>query len=92
MAVTITRGTTDPKLDEFVSALEKFQADHPSTEIGLYRHGKYSVRAFVNNIENADIVSNDGLQSISIGQQLLEPDNYVYYPPRTVGFRFGVNL
>lgn len=44
MAVTITRGTTDPKLDEFVSALEKFQADHPSAEIGLYRHGKYSVR------------------------------------------------
>ena len=39
MAVTITRGTTDPKLDEFVSALEKFQADHPSAEIGLYRHG-----------------------------------------------------
>ena len=30
------------------------------------------------------------LQSISLGQGLLEPDNFAYYPPRTVGFRFGV--
>ena len=44
MAVTIARGAADSQLDEFVSALEKFQADHPNAEISLYRHGRYSVR------------------------------------------------
>lgn len=44
MPVTIARGTTDPRLDEFVAALEKFQADYPDAEISLYRHGRYSVR------------------------------------------------
>ena len=44
MAVKITRGTSDPKLAEFVGALENYQNDHPQAEIDLYRHGKYSVR------------------------------------------------
>ena len=44
------------------------------------------------NLENDDIISNDGLQSISLGQQVLEPDNFVYNPPRTFGVRVGVNF
>lgn len=53
---------------------------------------RWRVDAFVKNLEDDDIISNDGLQSISLGQQLLEPDNYVYYPPRTVGLRVGMKF
>jgi len=52
----------------------------------------YRVEAFVNNIENNDIISNDGLQSITLGQGVLQPDNYAYYPPRTFGIRLGVRF
>jgi iron complex outermembrane receptor protein len=48
--------------------------------------------AFVKNIENKDIISNDGLQSSSLGLGVQEPDNYAYYPPRTFGLRVGVHL
>src|SRR5689334_13282068 len=44
MSVNITRGGLDRGLEQFVSALEKFQSDHPNADISLYRHGKYSVR------------------------------------------------
>jgi outer membrane receptor protein involved in Fe transport len=53
---------------------------------------RYKAEAFVNNLENSNVISNDGLQSITLGQQALEPDNFVYYPPRTVGIRFGVKF
>jgi len=55
-------------------------------------NGRYRVEAFVNNIEDKDVISNDGLQSITLGQQALEPDNFVYYPPRTYGLRLGVKF
>ncbi len=54
--------------------------------------GRYRLDAFVKNLGNTTVISNDGLQSISLGQQALEPDNFAYYPPRTIGVRFGVNL
>ena len=44
MTVTITKGATDPRLDEFVGALNKYLADHPGAEISLYRHGPLRFR------------------------------------------------
>jgi hypothetical protein len=46
----------------------------------------------VKNLENANVISNDGLQSISLGQQVLEPDNFTYFPPRTFGVRFTASF
>lgn len=48
--------------------------------------------AFVHNLEDSDVVSNDGLQPITLSQQILEPDNFVYHPPRTFGIRLGYNF
>jgi iron complex outermembrane receptor protein len=95
-------GTITPRVDSFISGRVQFLPDNfitsqqkPYTLTNLHltwisNDGHYKAEAFVNNIENADVISNDGLQSISLGQQQLEPDNFAYYPPRTVGFRFGV--
>ena len=95
-------GTVTPRVDSFISGKVQFLPDNfitsqqkPYTLTNLHltwisNDEHYKAEAFVNNIENADVISNDGLQSISAGQQLLEPDNFAYYPPRTVGFRFGV--
>ncbi len=97
-------GTITPRVDTFISGKVQFLPDNYITSqqkpytltnfhlTWLSPNGRYKAEAFVNNIENADVISNDGLQSISLGQQVQEPDNFVYYPPRTVGFRFGVNL
>ncbi|MBL9097806.1 MAG: TonB-dependent receptor [Alphaproteobacteria bacterium] len=97
-------GTFTPRADLFWSGEVFFLPDN----IDLARQGPYSrtdlrltwtdpsemwrVDAFVKNLEDEDVISNDGLQSISLGQQLLQPDNYVYYPPRTVGLRVGVKF
>jgi iron complex outermembrane receptor protein len=48
--------------------------------------------AFVKNLENKDVISNDGLQSATLGLGVQEPDNYAYFPPRTIGLRVGVHL
>ncbi len=96
-------GTITPRVDAFISGKVQFLPDNyitsqqkPYTLTNLHltwvsTNGHYKAEAFVNNIENADVISNDGTQSITLGQQALEPDNFAYYPPRTVGFRFGVN-
>jgi hypothetical protein len=55
-------------------------------------NGRYQVELFAKNLENANVISNDGLQSISLGQQVLEPDNFAYFPPRTYGGRVTVNF
>ena len=95
-------GTVTPRVDSFISGKVQFLPDNfitsqqkPYTLTNLHltwisNDGHYKAEAFVNNIENADVISNDGLQSITLGQSLLEPDNFAYFPPRTVGFRFGV--
>ena len=95
-------GSITPRVDSFISGKVQFLPDNfitsqqkPYTLTNLRltwisTDGHYKADAFVNNIENADVISNDSLQSISLGQGLLEPDNFAYYPPRTVGFRFGV--
>jgi iron complex outermembrane receptor protein len=95
-------GAITPRVDSFISGKVQFLPDNfitsqqkPYTLTNLHltwlsNDGHYKAEAFVNNIENADVISNDGLQSITLGQSLLEPDNFAYFPPRTVGIRFGV--
>lgn len=53
--------------------------------------GRYSVEAFVRNAGDENIISNDGLQSNTIGNGF-GLDNYTYYPPRTYGVRVGVDF
>jgi iron complex outermembrane receptor protein len=53
--------------------------------------GRFSVEAFVRNATDEDVISNDGLQSNTLGNGF-GLDNYTYYPPRTYGVRVGVNF
>lgn len=97
-------GAITPRIDAYFSGRVDFLADNYITSRQKSYHTtnarvtwesvdrRYRVEAFVANIEDDDIISNDGLQSISLGQQALQPDNFVYYPPRTYGLRVGVNF
>jgi outer membrane receptor protein involved in Fe transport len=97
-------GTFTPRVDTFFSGKVDFLPDNfPTSRQKAYHltnarvtwlsaNQKLKVDVFVNNIEDRDVKSNDGLQSITLGQQALEPDNFVYYPPRTYGVRVGVNF
>ncbi|WP_337188024.1 TonB-dependent receptor [Phenylobacterium sp.] len=97
-------GTITPRVDAYFSGRVDFLADNYFTSRQKAYHTtnarvtwespdrRYRAEAFVANIENDDIISNDGLQSISLGQQVLQPDNFVYYPPRTYGLRIGVSF
>ncbi|MHB8528893.1 MAG: TonB-dependent receptor [Caulobacteraceae bacterium] len=97
-------GTFTPRVDSFFSGRVQFLPDNYPTSVQKPYHetnlhltwlsptGRYKIEGFVNNLENANVISNDGLQSITLGQQALEPDNFVYFPPRTYGIRFGVSL
>ena len=97
-------GTLTPRVDAFFSGKVEFLPDNYFTSVQKPYHltnvsltwnspnGRYRIEAFGKNLENANVISNDGLQSISLGQQAIEPDNFVYYPPRTFGVRFAVNV
>ncbi|MDZ4370409.1 MAG: TonB-dependent receptor [Phenylobacterium sp.] len=97
-------GAITPRVDTFFSGKVDFLPDNFVTSRQKAYHltnarvtwesvdERYRLEAFVANIENEDVISNDGLQSISLGQQVLQPDNFVYYPPRTYGVRFGVSF
>ncbi|HEV2365829.1 MAG TPA: TonB-dependent receptor [Caulobacteraceae bacterium] len=97
-------GTFTPRIDAFWSGRVQFLPDNWPTSVQKPYHetdahltwtspaGRYFVEGFIKNIENANVISNDGLQSISLGQQSIEPDNFVFYPPRTYGVRIGVNF
>ena len=95
-------GTITPRVDTFWSGFVYFlpdnfnrQSAYNVTDLNLMwtdLSGKYSVEAFVRNVGNSVAISNDGLQSISFGNGLQEPDNYTYYPPRTFGVRFAVKF
>jgi iron complex outermembrane receptor protein len=95
-------GTITPRVDTYFSGRVDFlpdnfspQKDYTQTNIHLTwmsESNTYKIEAFVNNLENSDVISNDGLQSVSLGKGVLEPDNYVYYPPRTFGIRFAYNF
>jgi iron complex outermembrane receptor protein len=97
-------GTITPRVDAFFSGKVEFLPDnfatseqHPYhlTNVSLTWNSpdeRYRIEAFGKNLENANVISNDGLQSITLGQQVQEPDNFVYYPPRTFGVRFAVKV
>ncbi|TAJ72770.1 MAG: TonB-dependent receptor [Phenylobacterium sp.] len=97
-------GAITPRIDAYFSGRVDFLADNYITSRQKSYHTtnarvtwesvdrRYRIEAFVANIEDDDIISNDGLQSISLGQQAIQPDNFVYYPPRTYGVRLGVNF
>lgn len=97
-------GAITPRVDAFFSGHVEFLPDNDYTSRQPAYHmtnlhltwlsldGRYQVEAFAKNLENANVISNDSLQSISLGQQALEPDNFAYYPPRTYGVRLTVNI
>jgi hypothetical protein len=97
-------GTITPRIDTFFSGRVQFLPDNfPTSTQRAYNmtdfhiewndnDARYRFEVFVKNIGDTTVKSNDGLQSITLGQQGLEPDNFAYYAPRTVGVRFGLNL
>lgn len=97
-------GTITPRVDTFFSGTVEFLPDNYYTSAQRPYHltnvsltwnsidGHYRIEAFGKNLENANIISNDGLQSITLGQGVIEPDNFTYYPPRTYGVRFVVRV
>jgi len=52
---------------------------------------RWTVAAFVCNAGDEDVISNDGLQSNTIGLGF-GIDNFTYYPPRTWGIRLGARF
>jgi iron complex outermembrane recepter protein len=52
---------------------------------------RWTVEGFVRNVGDEDVISNDGLQSNTLGNGF-GIDNFTYYPPRTWGVRVGVNF
>jgi iron complex outermembrane receptor protein len=97
-------GTITPRVDVFFSGRVQFLPDNyfTSTQHAYSRTDlhvawsdpdeRYRLEVFVHNLENAAVISNDGLQSITLGEGLQEPDNFAYYPPRVIGARFGVRF
>ncbi|MBU1377593.1 MAG: TonB-dependent receptor [Alphaproteobacteria bacterium] len=102
-AIATPIGEVTPRVDIFRSGdLYFLSANSPFDRQGAYTlvdanvrwrsaNARYSVEAFVRNLTNKDIISNDGLQSNTIGGGF-GPDNYTYYPPRTFGVRLGVDF
>ena len=52
---------------------------------------RWTVEGFIRNVTDEDVISNDGLQSNTLGNGF-GIDNFTYYPPRTFGLRVGVNF
>jgi hypothetical protein len=44
MPINIVRGASDPVIDEIIEALKNYEADHPGSQIDLYRQDPVSVR------------------------------------------------
>lgn len=96
-------GTITPRVDTFWSGRVYFipdnlthQGSYNETDLNLRwtdLSNRYTLEAFVKNVGNTAVISNDGLQSGSLsGPAGIEVDNYTYYPPRLFGVRFGVKL
>jgi iron complex outermembrane receptor protein len=97
-------GNFTPRVDSFFSGAVQFLPDNYWTSTQPAYHmtnlrltwtsldTRYRIEAFVNNVENANVISNDGLQSVTLGQGVIEPDNFVYFPPRTYGVRLAVSF
>jgi iron complex outermembrane receptor protein len=97
-------GTITPRVDTYLSGRVQFLPDnyftstqkaYSKTDLRLTWQsigGRYRAEAFVYNVEDKAVISNDGLQSVTLGQQVIEPDNFVYYAPRTFGVRLAYNF
>ena len=102
-AIPTSFGSVTPRVDVFNSGdlfflsanspLERQKAYTLVDASILWRSAdeRFSVEGFVHNATNEDVISNDGLQSNTIGNGF-GLDNYTYYPPRTYGVRVGVNF
>jgi hypothetical protein len=44
MPINISRGASDPVIDEIIEALKRYETDHPGSQIDLYRQDPVSVR------------------------------------------------
>ncbi len=44
MTINIVRGNSDAVIDEIVAALDRYEVDHPTASIDLYRQNSVSVR------------------------------------------------
>ena len=96
-------GLVTPRIDVFRSGdLFFLSANSPLERQGAYTlvdvsvlwkapGERWTVEGFVRNVGDKDIISNDGLQSNTLGNGF-GLDNYAYYPPRTWGVRVGVNF
>jgi len=97
-------GTFTPRADFFYSSeLFFLSANHPldrqkaytKTNLSLTWEDiarRWSIEAFVHNLENKDVIANDGLNAATLTENVIGADQYIYYPPRTFGVRFGVNF
>jgi iron complex outermembrane receptor protein len=96
-------GTVTPRVDVFWSGdLFFLSANSPLDRQKAYAlldanviwrspDRRWSVEGFIRNATDETVISNDGLQSNTIGNGF-GIDNYTYYPPRTYGVRVGVNF
>jgi iron complex outermembrane receptor protein len=96
-------GEFTPRLDIFRSGdLFFLSANNPLDRQAAYTlvdanltwrstNGRYTVQVFGRNITDEDVISNDGLQSNTLGVGF-GMDNFAYYPPRTWGVRVGAEF
>jgi iron complex outermembrane receptor protein len=96
-------GTVTPRVDVFWSGdLFFLSANSPLDRQKAYAlvdanviwrspDRRWQVEGFIHNATDETVISNDGLQSNTIGNGF-GLDNYTYYPPRTYGVRVGVNF
>jgi iron complex outermembrane receptor protein len=96
-------GEITPRLDVFHSGDVYFlSANSPLERQGSYTlvdarvtwrspDNRFGVEVFGRNLGDEDVISNDGLQSNTLGEGF-GLDNYTYYPPRTYGVRLSVEF
>lgn len=103
-AIQTSFGTITPRVDTFISSdLYFLSANSPLDRQKSYTRtnlrvnwvepqGRWNIEGFVANLENKDVISQDALQDAGVPGLGQAYDAYLYYPPRTVGVRFGVNF
>ena len=102
-AIETVVGQLTPRVDVFrsgdvffLSANSPFdrQASYTLVDLSVILRApgdRWTLEAFLRNAGNKDVISNDGLQSNTIGNGF-GLDNYTYYPPRTWGVRVGATF
>jgi iron complex outermembrane receptor protein len=80
----------------FLSANSPLERQDPYTLLDarlIWRSpdNRFGVEVFGRNLTDEDVISNDGLQSNTIGEGF-GLDNFTYYPPRTYGVRLSMEF